>query len=133
MTKNDDAAQDASGFPPSQRRDLRTLVVGDIRRWTARGQGLPEVDGLRFIDLDELSDSLLRDMQPDLILSPLIEDAYGALEVAGILQDLNFKGRYRAVAEALPNIAMIRSEIARAAPDIDFDLIGLPAAGVQAR
>ena len=104
----------------------RTLVIGDMTRWKAQGRNLPDMDGLRFIDLSALNSEVIKEENPDIILSPLVSDDFDAVDVAGLLSDLNYDGPYRALTDDLPDPELIKSEIRRHAPQIDFDLVVLP-------
>lgn len=132
MTKNNESAQGTISSPQLLKGILKTLVVGDISRWTKMGHRLPEVEGLMFINLEDLTINLLSDFQPDLILSPLMQYDYDATEVAQKLSRLGFQGRYRAVADGLPNSDVVTREVRSIAPDIDFELIALPAGPITA-
>lgn len=60
---------------------------------------------------------------PDLLVSPLIGDGFDAVELARNLVQWGFAGRYIAVAERLPDGGLIRREVQKAAPRLDFTLI----------
>jgi len=62
-----------------------TLVVGDMARWKTQGRNLPEMEGLKFIDLDALTVEVLQDQKPDIILSPLVSEDFAAVDVAAKL------------------------------------------------
>lgn len=103
-----------------------TLVIGDLDRWIANGRDVPDLEGFNFTELEHLTNDLLMQMVPDIILSPLITDGFDALEVAHLLASFGYKGRYRAVTEAVPNARMILRELRAAAPGLDVDLLILP-------
>jgi hypothetical protein len=98
------------------------LVVGDIKSWTRKGRSLPDVAGFHFAGIQDLSVDYLETLGPDVILSALMGERFDALDVARRLVELGFKGRYRAIAGALPNPLAIRAEVRAIAPDLDFDL-----------
>lgn len=119
-------AQDGYGTTMFVQSQLKTLVVGDVKRWLRLGNSLPDVEGLQFVSLDELTTSLLASFQPDLVLSPLMQQDYDAAEIARKLNDLGFRGRYRAISDAVPDKQLVARDIATIAPDVDFDIIDLP-------
>jgi hypothetical protein len=103
-----------------------TLVVGEIGRWASEGRTMPDVQDLTYIDFSELDQSTLDALQPDVVLSPLVTDAFDAFQIVRYLDSFGYKGRYRAVAPQLPNVAMVKNEINSAAPSIDFDIVVMP-------
>lgn len=103
-----------------------TLVIGEIARWSLQGRTMPDVTDLTYVDFKELSPETVAHVEPDVILSPLVTDAFDAFQIAKYLESFGYRGRYRAVAPHLPNIAMVREEIKAAAPDIDFDIVVMP-------
>ncbi len=103
-----------------------TLVVGDMARWKAQGRNLPNLEGLRFIDLSALDQNVLAKQKPDIILSPLISEDFDAVDVAGVLASLNYDGPYRAVTDIIPDPELVRKEVRNYAPHLDFDLVVLP-------
>jgi hypothetical protein len=64
-------------------------------------------------------------ISPTLVLSPLVQDSFDALEIAAHLSHLEFSGRYRAMVMSLPRSEMVRGEMKAAFPAMDFDLIEL--------
>lgn len=98
------------------------LVIGDIKGWTRQGRDLPDVPGFHFGGLQDLTSGLLTQMSPDVILSALMGESFDALDVARRLSELDFKGRYRAIATSLPNPRAIMAEVRAIAPELDFDL-----------
>lgn len=58
-----------------------------------------------------------------MVLSPLVADGFDVIDIAIRLAELKYTGRYRAIAEDLPNGNMIRKEVRAHAPDLDFDLL----------
>ncbi len=115
--------------PSSANRDGSepvTLIIGDMQRWLARDHSLPVLDGLSFADVADLSADLLVRIGPDIIMSPLVVRDTDAIEVARILGDLGYAGRYRVVADDIPNDNMITAEVAAIAPGLDFAVVAVP-------
>ncbi|MDQ2088610.1 hypothetical protein [Marimonas arenosa] len=75
-----------------------------------------------FLDFNQLTRELLRQTDPDQVVSWLFCTAYDAHDVAHILTGCGFRGRYRAIAPALPNKAAVAREIRRAFPGLNFDI-----------
>lgn len=99
------------------------LVVGNLPSWARAGRALPRLDGFRFVAFADLDAALLAEAAPELVLSPLVDAAFDAVDVARRLGGLGFRGRYLALADRLPNPDAVRAEVRAAAPALDFDLL----------
>jgi len=97
------------------------LVVGHIPDRTS----LPRIPGFHFRPFQEINRQLLVQLQPDVVLSALIGRNFDAVELARVLADSGFDGRYRAVTERIPNRRSVVSEVRATAPEVDFDLFVL--------
>jgi hypothetical protein len=105
-----------------------TLVIGEISRWSMQGRTVPEVPDLTYVDFNELSSETVTTVEPDVIFSPLVTNAFDAFQVVRYLDSFGYCGRYRAVATHLPNLTMVREEIKAEAPAVDFDIVMMPPA-----
>ncbi len=101
----------------------RVLVVGNLDRWASEGRLLDRLNGFEFVNIASLTAQTLNETAPDIILSPLFGDNFDAIDVATQLSELGFTGRYRVIAENVPNAGIIRNEVRNQAPDLDFDLL----------
>ena len=102
------------------------LIVGDIVRWKTLGRLQTDVAHCVFVNLDDVDPTSLRRIAPDLVLSPLVSDGFDAVDVAIRLMLADYSGRYRVVAEHMPDANIVRAEISAIAPGLDFDLLVLP-------
>lgn len=107
------------------------LVVGDLRGWQRAGRPAPDLKGFHFADFSDVTAEMLAETQPDVVISALFAADFDVLDLARRLLDLGFKGRYRALSASLPNPSVIRSEVAAAAPGIDFDLFVFDETGMR--
>ena len=105
----DTSARDTAAAAPA------TVIVGPVPRRFLRA-------GSHFARPDEIDWSLLARLAPELILSPLILVRFDVIDLAGRLAALDFRGRYRAVCPLLPRPQVVRDEVRREAPRLDFDL-----------
>lgn len=62
---------------------------------------------------------------PGLVLSPLLTPEFDALDLARILTQCGYRGRYLALVDRLPSANLIRREVAAQSPKINFDVIVL--------
>lgn len=108
--------------------DIKILVVGDVSRWQVRGQLRDVPEGCEFVDIGQLDRAKIRQYDTALIMTPLMSDGFDAFDVAEKLMAVRFRGIYRVLTNAVPDADIIRADIGAAAPDIDFDLLVLPAA-----
>lgn len=104
----------------------KTLVIGDLKRWRAAGRDTMACSHFQFAGLDDLTAEVIAAFDPEIILSPLVGTSFDVLEVAEKLQQINFKGRYRAICTDIPDVEIIRSDVSQVAPDLDFDLFQVP-------
>ncbi|KQB98536.1 hypothetical protein AL073_04095 [Loktanella sp. 1ANDIMAR09] len=102
------------------------LVIGNLARWSAEGRSVVPFENVQFVDPSRLTAELLDAVNPDLILSPLWGDAFDVIDVAQQLVGLGYQGRYRAISENMPDVAMILKEVRTQAEGLDFDLLSLP-------
>lgn len=101
----------------------RILIVGDVTGWQREGRLPRMAAGLHFADLSDLTPGFLRRLAPQLVISALIATEFDALDVVAHLVAADFVGRYRCVADGMPDFALIRQEIALIAPDLDFGIL----------
>lgn len=98
------------------------LIIGNAVMWRQTGRNMPELDGFGFADFRDL-DGVLENATPSVILSSLTGPGFDAIDIAMKLQILGFKGRYRAIAAAVPKPELVVREVRERAPDVDFGII----------
>lgn len=119
--------QPAAAYPvPELKLADRTLVIGNLARWSAEGRLVCPIEDVQFTDLCNLTEELLCTFDPDLILSPLFAGGFDVIDVAQRLTQLGYQGQYRAITENMPDVAMILNEVRTQAEGLDFDLLSLP-------
>jgi len=96
------------------------LCVGEV--WETRKTPWNRTPCIQ-ITFPEITTALLQELQPDIVLSALVEDDFDTADVAIRLETCGYQGRYRAVARALPEPALIRREVRLVAPALDYDII----------
>ena len=104
----------------------RILVIGNLGRWTSEGRITSALRDFDFLELDAVSTERLAEFAPDIILSPLVADDFDVIDVVDKLTACGFQGRYRVIAEDLPDQDLIRREVRGHAPTLDFDLLLMP-------
>jgi hypothetical protein len=62
---------------------------------------------------------------PGLVLSPLLTPVFDALDLARLLTQAGYRGRYLALVDRLPSANLIRREVAAQSPALNFDVIVL--------
>lgn len=105
---------------------VKVLVVGDIARWKTLGRLQGDLTDYAYVELRDLHDQNIRQIAPDLVLSPLMTADFDAIDVAERLRAADYAGRYCAVANDVPNADLIRREVKSIAPKLAFDLLILP-------
>ena len=109
--------------------DPTTLILGDIHRWKASGRLADSNAEYVFANFEDLNQELLATVNPHMILSPLIADKFDASDVIAKLNQFRFSGPYRAISGPLPDPGLVRAELQRPAPFLDFDIIVMPPHG----
>lgn len=71
----------------------------------------------------KLTDDLLRQLQPDTVVSWLFCKQYDVFDVANLLDRMNFVGEFIAVSGKLPRVNMIAREIKSRFPKLNFILM----------
>lgn len=109
--------------------DLPTmLVVGRYRFGDVYRMPAIRSDGYHFVDIEDLDESVVRRIEPDVVLSALIGSGFDAAEIAEILEVADFDGRYRVLSSEVGDCNVVTQEIARLAPHVDFAIVDLTAA-----
>ncbi len=117
------AAELATEQAPAPQADI--LVVGEVGKWQALGRVLPRDPGMFFLEFRELDLAVLQLHRPQTVLSPVLCASFDCLDLAMRLDELGFRGRYRAMSAELPDPWLIRGEIADICPELDFDIVDL--------
>jgi len=99
------------------------LVIGHASQWDSLARALPIEAELRFVAFRALSCDLLRNQRPDLVVCRLIDPGYDAAEVARLLAEAGFDGRFWAVCHPVPNPDLVTAEIKQVLGEIEFELV----------
>lgn len=99
------------------------LVVGDLSVWKSSGCALSGDTMITFAEISNVTPELLDTMRPDIVLSPLLCHSFDCLDLAQLLSEHEFEGRYRVIAPNLPKPDVIAAEIKLLSPNLDFSFI----------
>lgn len=99
------------------------LVVGEVSSWRTSGRHLPADSQMVFSEFYEVTKEMLEVFNPDIVLSPLLCPAFDCLDLAVLLEQIQFRGRYRVMAPTLPNPKLILAEIQSLCPNLDLSFI----------
>lgn len=102
------------------------LAVGDVQEWTRRGRQIPSEGTVFFAEFHQVTEVLLAELSPRLVLSPLLTRNFDCVDLAQKLAQLGYRGPYRAIDVGLPNPSMIVREIRALVPMLDFEVMRLP-------
>lgn len=103
------------------------LVLDGHRRGPQVNWDEPAGAGYCVAGFDQIDADLLRELSPDVILTPLVSRGFDCLDLAKRLGALDYGGAYRAVSAAVPNPDLIRREIRALCPQLRFDLVFIDA------
>lgn len=104
-------------------KKLTILVVGYVEQFLNAEPRLPHCSDTIYCVITDLTPAFLELHQPSIILSPLVTSQYDVLELAVLLDDLDYSGRFRALTPILPDPEIIVDEVRFECPALDFDLI----------
>lgn len=62
---------------------------------------------------------------PSFVISPLVTGLFDAQDLASLLAEQGFRGRYIAVANSIAEPQVIRSDVERVAPSLHFEVVDL--------
>ena len=94
-----------------------------LLRRLQRGNGVPQASSMRFVSIEDVTDTLLAQLCPTVIISPALSKRFDCIDLAQLLCRLEYRGRYRAVSHELPNPKMIEREIRSICPNLDFGVL----------
>lgn len=117
--------KDAGPVLSDDGRILKTLVLGDAKRWIQTGREIPRIKGFVFSDVADLSAAVLMIIRPDMILSPLKIRDHDVISIARKLDQLRFNGLYRVAVQGLPDKSVVTRDIANVAPNLDVALLDI--------
>jgi len=81
---------------------------------------------IRSVTIEQLPEERLTGPEaPALVLSPLLTPAFDALDLARMLTQCGYRGRYLALVDRLPSANLIRREVEAQSPGLNFDVIVL--------
>ncbi|MGR3435601.1 MAG: hypothetical protein ACU0CO_12050 [Shimia sp.] len=99
------------------------LFLGDMAEWAAENLQASLGYERVFANMRDLTARLLAESAPKVIYSALCAPDHDAIEVAQLLQELGYDGRYVAVSGPLPRPSLVEREIAAMAPDLTFEVM----------
>ncbi|MBF9058668.1 hypothetical protein HKCCSP123_05680 [Rhodobacterales bacterium HKCCSP123] len=115
----------ASQIDSSAQRVLAVALAVEGVRSLPRHVVSPGSD-IRSISPEQLPEETLTGAEaPALVLSPLLTPAFDALDLARLLSQCGYRGRYLALVDRLPSANLIRREVEAQSPNLNFDVIVL--------
>jgi hypothetical protein len=91
------------------------------------------VSGVFYVDYTDLTPEVVRAVNPDLVMSPAISNSFDCLELAKLLEQTGFSGRYRVPSDNIPRPDIICREVRQSHPMVDFDILRKLAAPQKVR
>lgn len=108
------------GLSQTRHGSARIVAVGDPVQWKNAGNSFPTNSEMRFVSFSDVGFDLLRECDPEFILSPVVANDFDCIDLAVLLCRLGYKRPYRAVSDDLPSPEIIEREIRQLCPDLDF-------------
>ena len=110
-------------LPMERRREVSVLAVGEPDEWERQGCLTSSLGNMVFVAFHEVPGGLLDELQPSTVVSPALAKGFDCIDLAILLNRLNFNGNYRAMADNLPKPSLIEAEIAQLCPRLHFEII----------
>ena len=107
----------------STNRKSTKLIIGVNR--CPESADLTAYDGFYFVDFNSVNRDLIVRLQPEIVFSPLFGRDYDAIDIAEALGKSGYHGQYMALSSPLPDTDIVRHEVAKTAPALDFDVLSL--------
>lgn len=102
--------------------DLKAVAVGDTDEWIREGKFLPR-DDMAFLAFRDLDEDTLAALRPAVVFSPLLAKTFDCIDLALLLSQLGYEGKYRAVSENVPKPEVIEREVRQLCPRLDFQIV----------
>ena len=87
--------------------------------------GSQDIDGGRgrlvSVEFHRLTEELIREFAPNLIISPIVCRTFDCVELAARLSEVGFAGRYVAISKDFPRLDIVRSEVRSIVAGVRFD------------
>ncbi len=120
--------------PETKRKKLRqtgaaeasevvVLAVGEYTNWGRVGPSLPWDGKISFAGFGEIDAALISQLDPDVVVSPLVCRNFDCIELAQILDQTGFRGLFRVFTEGLPNPAIVLAEAQALCPNIEIEFV----------
>lgn len=104
----------------------RVLAIGNqFEAGISGGTGL--LADHRFTTFTAFERTDYETYDPHIVIGPLIGEGFDAFEIAQFLQSRDFTGTLMIFAPRLPKPELVRSELSKAFPDLDIDVVSLNA------
>ncbi|WP_339107236.1 hypothetical protein [Thioclava sp. GXIMD4216] len=105
--------------------DRRILVIEPTMELPHALRGVTGA-AITIARLTTIDAALIERTAPDLVLSPLLSEAFDILDLARVMIRYGYNGPLRAYSLPLPNADLIRREVRQIWPNGDFDIFEIP-------
>ena len=109
-------------LPMERRQEVSVLAVGELDEWERQGRSTPSFGNMVFVAFHEVTGGLLDQLQPSTVVSPALAKGFDCVDLALLLNRLDFRGVYRVLAADLPKPGLIETEIGQLCPRLQFEI-----------
>jgi len=102
---------------------ISVLAVGDTDEWLRPNRSIPNDDAIAFASFQEITPELLDRLSPSCVLSPALSHRFDCIELAQVLSQYGYRGRYRAISAELPRPELVEREVAQLCPTLNFAIL----------
>ena len=122
MSMKSSAAQIAAQIDEATVSRAPLVAVGDVREWESAGATPLRADDIMFVDIEEVTPQLLRELQPRVVLTAVLTRRFDCIDVGQRLIDSGFRGSLRLVAGKLPRPEIVLSELRAQFPGLQVQI-----------
>ena len=99
------------------------LSIGDTDGFLEQFRLMAADHKVLAVGYNEATPAMIAAVGPAIVVSPLLSPTFDCIDMACVLSEAGFKGKYRAVSRPIPNPRLIKREIAEISKDLDFDIL----------
>ena len=99
------------------------MTIGDASHWVEGANLVDAEHRIIYLNFTEVTPEIVMAVGPTMVMSPLLSNSFDCIDLACVLQEAGFRGKYRALTRSIPNPRLVRREIKEICPEIDFDLV----------
>lgn len=102
---------------------VKTVLIVDAEAALSFLPRRPQEQAIVLTQRKLLSETMLRNVKPDLIISPLITPEWDVVDLGLHLQSLGYTGKFFALTKPLPRAELVLREVSAVCPRLKIQLL----------